>query len=172
MQWLLKRLHLSGVKEDSMQEIIKVSISNDVTSDLKDDESSKTFSNSAHEISKPESDNVSENMDDDLTAVEKNKLSHGNDLEQKHWIKHRLPYIPDMRNKLTNSETLAIVHSSIEIYSRGPQACRKDAVFLINTKSIKDLDDAKSDLKEPRKLYFCVTPKNQALHGPVSVFLK
>ena len=47
VQWLLKRLHLSGVREDSMQEIIKVSVSNDVTSDLKDDESSHTFSNSA-----------------------------------------------------------------------------------------------------------------------------
>ena len=52
MQWLLKRFHVSGVREDSMQEIIKVSISNDVTSDLKDDVSSNTFSTSAHEISK------------------------------------------------------------------------------------------------------------------------
>ena len=75
VQWLLKRLHLSGVREDSMQDIIKVSVSNDVTSDLKDDESSHTFSNSAHEISKPESDNVSENMGDakyaNLKAAEK-----------------------------------------------------------------------------------------------------
>ena len=63
MQWLLKCLHLSGVREDSMQEIIKVSMSNDVTSDLKDDESSHTFSNSPHKISKPEPD-VSENVDD------------------------------------------------------------------------------------------------------------
>ena len=44
-QWLLKRLHLSGVREDSMQEIIKVSVSNDVTSDLKDDESAHSFRN-------------------------------------------------------------------------------------------------------------------------------
>ena len=51
---------------DSMQEIIflhRVFMSNDVTSDLKDDESSHTFSNSPHKISKPESD-VSENVDD------------------------------------------------------------------------------------------------------------
>ena len=77
VQWLLKRLHLSGVREDSMQEIIKVSISNDVTSDLKDDKSSHTFSNSVHGISKPESNNVSKNMDDaeyaNSTAVEKRK---------------------------------------------------------------------------------------------------
>ena len=42
---------------------------------------------------------------------------------------------------------LAIVHSNVEICSRVPQACRKNAVFLITTKSIKDLDDdIKSDL--------------------------
>ena len=80
-----------------------------------------TFSNSVHKISKPESDNVSENMHDaeyaNLTAAEKKKLSHWNDLEQKHWGKHRLPYIPDMRNELANSEMLAIVHSNVEICS-------------------------------------------------------
>ena len=35
-----------------------------MTSDLKDDESSHSFSNSAHEISKPEPDNVFESMND------------------------------------------------------------------------------------------------------------
>ena len=107
------------MREDSIQEIIKVS-------DLKDDESSNTFSNSAHEISKPESDNVSENMEDaesaNLAAAEINKLSHWNGHEQKHWGKHRLPHICDMRNKLTNSEMLAIVLSNVEICSRVPQA--------------------------------------------------
>ena len=126
-----------------MQEIIKVS-------DLKDDESSNTFSNSAHEISKPESDNVSENIEDaecaNLAAAEINKLSHWNGHEQKHWGKHRLPYICDMRNKLTNSEMLAIVLSNAEICSRVPQACRENALFLINTKSMKDLGDIKKDL--------------------------
>ena len=150
VQWLLKCLHLSGVREGTMQEIIKVLISNDVTSDLKDDEPSNTFSNSAHKISKPEPDNVSENMEfaesANLAAAAKDELSHWNDLEQKHWGKHRLPYIPDMRNKLTNSEMLAIVYSNVEIYSRVPQACRKGAVFLINTKRIKDLNEVKSDL--------------------------
>ena len=133
-----------------MQVIIKVSISNDVTSGLKNDESLHISSNSAHEISKPESDNVSKNVNDakyaNLTAEEKSKLSHWNDFEQKHWGKHRLPYIPDMRNKLANSEMLAIAHSNVEICSRVPQACRKNAVFLINAKNTKDLDDGKSDL--------------------------
>ena len=58
-----------------MQVIIKVSISSDVALHLKDNESSHTFSNSTHEILKPESDNVSKNMDDceyaNLTAVKK-----------------------------------------------------------------------------------------------------
>ena len=56
-----------------------------------------------------------------LVAAEKNELFHWNDLEQKHWGKHRLPYIPDMRNKLTNSEMLAIVHSNVEICFRVPK---------------------------------------------------
>ena len=43
---------------------------------------------------------------------------------------------------------LAIVHSNVEICCRVPQACRKNAVFLINMKSIKDLDDVKSDLND------------------------
>ena len=102
-----------------------------------------------HEISKPESD-VSESMDDaeyaNLTVAEKNKLSYWNDLEQKYWGKHRLRYIPDMRNKVKNSEMLAIVHFNVIICSQFSQACRKNAVFLINTKSIKDLDDVKSNL--------------------------
>ena len=79
VQWLLKLLHLSGVREDSMQEIIKISISSDVTSNLEDDESSHTLSNLAYKISKPQPDNVSENMDDakyvNLTAAEKKTFS-------------------------------------------------------------------------------------------------
>ena len=59
-------------------------------------------------------------------------------LKQKHWGKQRLPYIPDMRNKLTNSEMLAIAHSNAEICSRNPQASRINYVFLMNTKSIKN----------------------------------
>ena len=43
---------------------------------------------------------------------------------------------------------LAIVHSSVEIWSWVPQAWRKNAVFLINTKSIKNLDGIKSDSKQ------------------------
>ena len=43
---------------------------------------------------------------------------------------------------------LAIVHSNVEVCCRVPQAYRKNAVFLINTKSIKDLDDVKSDLND------------------------
>ena len=62
-----------------------VPIYNDLTSDLKDDESSNTYRNSAQEISKPDSHNVSENMDDakspNLTALGKNNFSDWNDLE-------------------------------------------------------------------------------------------
>ena len=62
-----------------MQEIIKISIPSDVTSNLKDDESSHTLSNLVYKISKPQPDNISENMDDakyvNLTAAEKKTFS-------------------------------------------------------------------------------------------------
>ena len=51
-----------------------------------------------------------------------------------------------MRNKLTDSEMLATAPCNVDICSRVPQACRKNAVFLINIKSAKDLHDVKSDL--------------------------
>ena len=72
-----------------------------------------------------------------LNSCRKKKLSHWNDLEQKHWRKHRLPYIPDMRNKLTNSEMLANVHSIVEICTRLPQASRKNE--FINSKTQNSL---------------------------------
>lgn len=129
-----------------MQEIIKVYISNDVT------QISKMMNLHTHlVIQRKKSQNLSLiNMDDaeyaNLTTAEKSNLSHWNDLEWKHWGKHRLLYIPNMRCKLINSKMLGIVHSHVEICSRVPQACRKNAVFLINTISIKDLDHLKSDL--------------------------
>ena len=40
----------------------------------------------------------------------------------------------------------AIVKSSIKTSSRVPQACRRNAIFVIDTQCLKDLGDAKSDL--------------------------
>ena len=40
----------------------------------------------------------------------------------------------------------AIVKSSIKTGSRVPQACRRNAIFVIDTQHLKDLNDVKSDL--------------------------
>ena len=81
VQWLLKRLHWDGLRENSMQEIIKVYISNDVT------QISKMMNLHTHlVIQRKKSQNLSLiNMDDaeyaNLTTAEKSNLSHWNDLE-------------------------------------------------------------------------------------------
>ena len=40
----------------------------------------------------------------------------------------------------------AIVKSSNKTGSRVPQVCRRNAIFVIDTQRLKDLDDVKSDL--------------------------
>ena len=62
-----------------------------------------------------------------LTAAK--KLSHWNGLQQNHWGKHCLPYIPDMKNKLANSQMLAIVHSMSKYASEFLKHVRKTLCF-------------------------------------------
>ena len=61
-------------------------------------------------------------------------------------MKHNLPYADSLQKKLTNTEMFAIVKSSIKTGSRVPQACRRNAIFVIDTQRLNDLDDVKSDL--------------------------
>ena len=62
--------------------------------------------------------------------------------------KHNLPYVDSLQKKLTNTEMFAIVKSSIKTGSRVPQACRRNAIFVIDKQRLKDLDDVESDLNE------------------------
>ena len=67
-------------------------------------------------------------------------------MELKYWAKHNLPYVDSLQKKLRNTEMFAIVKSSIKTGSSVPQTCRTNAIFVIDTQRLKNLDDVKSDL--------------------------
>ena len=64
----------------------------------------------------------------------------------KYWSQHNLPYLDDVKRKLSNSESLALIKSSIDTCLRIPQACRHNAKFVINNDHIKNRNDIKSAL--------------------------
>ena len=51
----------------------------------------------------------------------------------KYWGQHNLPYLDDIKRKLSNSESLALIKSSIDTCLRIPQACRRNAIFVTNS---------------------------------------
>ena len=64
----------------------------------------------------------------------------------KYWGQHNLPYLDDIKRKLSNSESLALIKSSIDTCLRIPQACRRNAIFVTNSDHNKNRNDIKSDL--------------------------
>ena len=64
----------------------------------------------------------------------------------KYWSQHNLPYLDDVKRKLSNSESLALINSSIDTCLRIPQACRRSSKFVISSDHIKNRNDIKSDL--------------------------
>ena len=64
----------------------------------------------------------------------------------KYWGQHNLPYLDDIKRKLSNSESLALIKSSIDTCLRIPQACRRSSKFVISSDHIKNRNDIKSDL--------------------------
>ena len=59
---------------------------------------------------------------------------------------YNIPYIPSVSRNLTKVEQFALVKSKITRAERIPQACRKQAVFLINSSQLKATEDVQSDL--------------------------
>ena len=61
---------------------------------------------------------------------------------------HDLPYLScnNVRKVLTSAEAAALLSSSIQHCSRIPQACRRKAIFLIDSRTLKDARDLQSDL--------------------------
>ena len=73
---------------------------------------------------------------------------------------HNLPYLDDIKRKLSNSESLALIKSSTDTCLRIPQACRRNAIFIINSDHIKNRNDVKSDLNGIFKEMFGVEMQN------------
>ena len=64
----------------------------------------------------------------------------------KYWGQHNFPYRDDIKRKLSNSDSLALIKSSIDTCLRIPQACRRSSKFVISSDHIKNRNDIKSDL--------------------------
>ena len=64
----------------------------------------------------------------------------------KYWGQHNLPYLDDFKRKLSNSESLALTKLSIGTCLKITQACRRNAIFVINSDHIKNRNEIKSDL--------------------------
>ena len=52
----------------------------------------------------------------------------------------------DIKRKLTNSETYAIITSEVKVCERVPQACRENSIFVISSNCLKNVEEIKSDL--------------------------
>ena len=83
-----------------------------------------------------------------LSEKGKNSPSDWNECELNFLGKHRLPYIDSIERKMINTEILALIKSNVSTCSRVPQACRRNAVFVVSTEYMKDLNDVKRDLNE------------------------
>ena len=57
-----------------------------------------------------------------------------------------MPYFQCLNRKLKNEEALALVMSNCKKTRRIPQACRRNAIFVIDSADVKDPNDVKSDL--------------------------
>ena len=64
----------------------------------------------------------------------------------KYWGQHNFPCRDDIKRKLSNSDSLALIKSSIDTCLRIPQACRRSSKFVISSDHIKNRNDIKSDL--------------------------
>ena len=62
------------------------------------------------------------------------------------WGPFKLPYISSFNQKLSITEQLALTKSACPRTHRIPQACRRNAIFLIDSRSLGNPEDVQSDL--------------------------
>ena len=156
----MRRLESSGVKIDTIYDIYQVSfVKSGLTSHADEDESCiRTTREQNVTINRVNNANIStfedtvftkdseHNLSFILSETGKNSPSDWDECELNFCGKHRLPFIYSVKRKMSNKETLALIKSSVSTCSRVPQACRRNAVFVVNTEYVKDLNDVKSDL--------------------------
>ena len=66
--------------------------------------------------------------------------------EVEKWGQYQIPYVQSFRGKLNLSEQLAMVRSQFPKSAKIPQACRRNATFLIDSRQLRHPEDAQSDL--------------------------
>ena len=146
LQWSLCRLESSGVKTDSHHEIFQTSFPPSNTAQAEDNTTIHVDTHQDLPIDTYEETTVENETYFSFNEQEKNKPSDWSQVELKYWGKHNLPYLDSLQKKLTNTEMFAIVKSSIKTGSRVLHDCRRNAVFVIDTQRLNDLDDVKSNL--------------------------
>ena len=140
------RLESSGVKTDSHHEIFQISFPPNNTARAENNTTIHVDTHQDLPIDTYEETTVENETYFSFNEQENNKPSDWSQVELKYWGKHNLPYVDSLQKKLTNTEMFAIVKSSIKTGSRVPQVCRRNAIFVIDTQRLKDLDDDKKDL--------------------------
>ena len=108
------------------------------------------------EIDKDETDRETQTRQDanittsnTFNSTKKDELLSPLDWESlglKYWGQHNFPCRDDIKRKLSNSDSLALIKSSIDTCLRIPQACRRSSKFVISSDHIKNRNDIKSDL--------------------------
>ena len=148
----MRRLESSGVKIDTIYDIYQVSfVKSGLTSHADEDESCiRTTREQNVTINRVNNANIStfedtvftkdseHNLSFILSETGKNSPSDWDECELNFCGKHRLPFIYSVKRKMSNKETLALIKSSVNTCSRVPQACRRNAVFVVNTEYVKD----------------------------------
>ena len=95
---------LSGVKASAPQDIFEISFSPEENDSVLQDEDSEN-TEQEQGILRSHSGNVQSSWKED----EKLDPSEWLKLENKYWGQYRLPYLSDIKRKLANSETYAII---------------------------------------------------------------
>ena len=84
-----------------------------------------------------------------FNSTKKDELRSPQDWESlglKYCGQYNLPYLDDVKRKLSNSLSSVLIKSTIDTCLRIPQTCRRNAIFVINSEHIKNRNYIKSDL--------------------------
>ena len=174
-RWIWKRLHSSGVK-DQRQCIHSLQLVNGrldsqnsssmgmrITSESDD---VLVISNDERGEAMPSSDGCSDDVTNEKSPTTREPINEGKDIhapsniesqnllyassweKQKigYWGPMKIPFVSGIKRKLSNAEVYALTTSNVQRATRIPQACRRNSVFAIDSRTIGDPENAKSDL--------------------------
>eukprot|EP00112_Aurelia_sp_Birch-Aquarium-sp1_P019608 Seg4881.2 transcript_id=Seg4881.2/GoldUCD/mRNA.D3Y31 product="Serine/threonine-protein kinase TAO3" protein_id=Seg4881.2/GoldUCD/D3Y31 len=74
------------------------------------------------------------------------RASSGEKQKIEYWGPMKIPFISGIKRKLSNAEVYALTTSDVQRAARIPQACRRNSIFAIDSRTIGDPENVKSDL--------------------------